>query len=345
MSELTRNFIIGLVSIVALIGFAALLMFFGELDILPRKQYIVTVHMNMAGGLRTGSPVELNGVHIGSVARVDLHSSPPDPDYPVRVIANINQAQRIPVGVEAQVDRSLLAGTAVLQLIGSLSEPTAANQFHPTNGSAQLFLVERPLLEEIRAELDERTKPLLSALDSFNELASTYTSLGENLNELVRPVDPEHDDPDTPNVRQAMARFNEVLDDAREALRLVNHWLDDEQLRDDARQAVANARDLTEQAATTIEQYGRLADKLHDDADEVLHAILPVADEMAVTLDEVRLLLKTANEGDGTVAQLLNNPDLYESLNDAAERLEQALTDIRLFIEKARTEGLPTRIW
>lgn len=345
MTEPTRNFIIGLVSIIGLIGFATLLIFFGELDVLPRQKYVITVSMNMAGGLRTGSPVELNGVYIGTIEQVDLHPSPPDPAHPVRVIAFINKNQRIPRNVDARVDRSLLAGSAILQLIGSPPPEGEPKQYHPTDGTAELFLTEQPLLEEIRAELDERTKPLIDALDSFNELSATYISLGENLNELVRPLDLDTDAPDAPNIRQAMARFNAVLDDAREALRLVNHWLDDEQLRADAKQAVANARTLTEQATTTIEQYGKLADKLHGDVDEVLKAIVPLTDEMSMTLAEVRLLMNIATEGSGTIAQLLNNPDLYESLNDAAERLEQALTEVRLFIQKAKSEGLPTRIW
>jgi phospholipid/cholesterol/gamma-HCH transport system substrate-binding protein len=345
MSELTRNFIIGLVSIVALIGFAALLMFFGELDLLPRKEYSITINMNVASGLRQGSPVQLNGVHIGSVAHVSLHESPPDARYPVRVVAMIKDIHRIPHDVDARVNQSLLAGTAVLQLHGSMPAEPTPDQFLVTDGKAQLFVFERPLLDEIRAELDDRTKPLIEALDSFNKLSATYIALGENLNELVRPLEPDDGDEDVVNVRRAMAKFNEVLDDAREALRLVNYWLADEQLLADAKQAVANARTLTEQATKTIEQYGKLAEKLHGDTDDVLMAILPVADEMAMTLAEVRVLLTTATEGRGTVAQLLKNPDLYQSLQDAAERLEQALTEVRLFIQKVKSEGLPTRIW
>jgi hypothetical protein len=43
------------------------------------------------------------------------------------------------------------------------------------------------------------------------------------------------------------------------------------------------------------------------------------------------------------MAQLLNNPDLYNSMNDAAVRLERALTEAQLLIEKFKAEGVPVR--
>ena len=38
---------------------------------------------------------------------------------------------------------------------------------------------------------------------------------------------------------------------------------------------------------------------------------------------------------------MLNSPDLYLSLPDAAIRLERALTDLQLLVQKIRAEGLP----
>jgi phospholipid/cholesterol/gamma-HCH transport system substrate-binding protein len=345
MSDLTRNFVIGLVSIVALIGFAVLLMFFGELKLLPTRHYEIQVHMNSAGGLRPGSPVELNGVYVGSIREVRLNERPDDPAFPVLAVAEIRERQLIPRAIDTRVDRALLAGSAVLQLIGPPPLDRDPANFLPQDGTGSISVVERSLMEGLRAELDERTKPLMAALDSFNELSETYIALGRNLSDLVRPLKPDEPEYDEQNLRVAIMKFTEVLSDAREAFKLANRWLSDEQLLADAKVAIANAKALTDQASKTIDQYGRLAQKLEGDVDEILKAVLPVADEMAVTLSEVRALLHTAREGRGTIARLLNDPDLYDSLTDAAERLEQTLTDVRLFIQKIRAEGLPTRIW
>jgi hypothetical protein len=68
-----------------------------------------------------------------------------------------------------------------------------------------------------------------------------------------------------------------------------------------------------------------------------------VADELAVIFEQIRQITTAASTGDGSVAQFLNNPDLYNNLNDAAIRLERALREVQLFIQKVTAEGLPVR--
>ena len=69
-------------------------------------------------------------------------------------------------------------------------------------------------------------------------------------------------------------------------------------------------------------------------------ALLPAADELGTTLERFRQLLVKIDEGEGTVAQLINNPDLYRSLADAATRLEQTLIEVQLLVQKLKTEGI-----
>jgi hypothetical protein len=69
-------------------------------------------------------------------------------------------------------------------------------------------------------------------------------------------------------------------------------------------------------------------------------SLLRTADDVALTLEEVRRVTSVATDGEGTVAQLLSNPDLYNSLEDAATRLERTLVEIQLYIEKIKAEGI-----
>lgn len=50
--------------------------------------------------------------------------------------------------------------------------------------------------------------------------------------------------------------------------------------------------------------------------------------------------LPAINSGEGTLGQLAKNPDLYNNANDAASRLEKAIAEFQLLLEKYRTEGL-----
>jgi phospholipid/cholesterol/gamma-HCH transport system substrate-binding protein len=342
MREGTRNFLVGLVSIIALVGLAALLLLFGELKPLFRPEYRITVNLNEAGGLREGGVVDLNGVAIGTIRAVAIQQNP---QYPVRVEAAVSKAIEVPATVTPDVVAALIGGSSLLSLKyepPGPGEPTPPPL--PTDGSAQLYGIQRGMLEEITAALDERMKPIVEGLSSFEELSRTYTELGRNLNDLVKPASLGPDgQPLDVNIRTAVERLNNVLAEIEGAATLAREWLGDEQIRTDARTAVANASVLIEKATTAVEQYTQLAQSLESSSGELVKGLLPVADQLSVTLEEVRRVTKAAGEGEGTVGQLLNNPDLYNSMADAAVRLERVLRELELFLQKAQAEGLPIR--
>jgi phospholipid/cholesterol/gamma-HCH transport system substrate-binding protein len=58
------------------------------------------------------------------------------------------------------------------------------------------------------------------------------------------------------------------------------------------------------------------------------------------TLGEVRTLLGRAGEGEGTIGRLINDPVLYEDLDDAARRLADTLEALRLLVDAIKAEGV-----
>src|SRR5207247_562591 len=194
------------------------------------------------------------------------------------------------------------------------------------------------------AALDERMKPLLAGLDSFNKLSAKYIEVGDNLNALLKPQTTQDlANGETPNLNTAMIKLNAALDDVRGSLDLAKQWLGDEQIKNNAREAIEKARMLIDKSTTAVDRYTHLAETLQTDATDVRNRLLPVADTLAATLEDVRRLTRAASEGKGTLAQFLNNPDLYNSLNDAAVRLERTLTQAQLLIQKIQAEGLPVK--
>ncbi len=333
MTEGGRNFLVGLTSLVSLAGLIVLLMLFGELESVFNPRYVVTINTHDAAGLREGSAIELNGVPIGAI---DVIATQRDGPYPVRIVALIETSQRIPADVELFADHSLLGGSATLVLEARLGTPDGAMQFLATDGSAQIDgEVNNRLMELITAELDARMTPIINALQQFSRL-------GENLNALLEAPDPDTPDAEQlPNLHTAMVQLNTVLVDVHEALELAKRWLGDEQLLADAKAAVRKANVLIDGAAETIDQYSKLAATLESDADALTKKLLPVADDLAATLEEVKRVARLAREGQGSIALMLNSPDLYLSLTDAAIRLERALTDLQLLVQKIRAEGIP----
>ena len=45
-------------------------------------------------------------------------------------------------------------------------------------------------------------------------------------------------------------------------------------------------------------------------------------------------------QGEGTIGEMMKNPDLYRNLEAASGRLEQVLIDIQLLVEQVREEGV-----
>jgi uncharacterized hydantoinase/oxoprolinase family protein len=211
----------------------------------------------------------------------------------------------------------------------------------PTDGTAMLIGHIRTPLDEITAELDLRMEPVLQALEDFDQLADTYLALGRNLNELVRPQGTDGVDGQEPNIRTAVTRLNQVLARADEALTLARDWLGDEQLRANTKSAIEKATTLIDKATSAVNRFAELADNLEAEADVLAKRTVSVFDQLSVTLEEIHRLTRLATEGEGTIAQLLKNPDLYNALHDSAVRLERAIDEATLLMQKFRAEGIP----
>ena len=289
MKETTRNFVIGIVAILGVAGFAFLLLLFGNLTTSLRQKYDVTVHANQAMGVRLGSQVTLVGVPIGEVKAVTVVI---DSENPVQIILNIEGSIDIPAGVEATVSTSLIGGTARLDFSIPVGYTTGGATL-PHDGNAIVTANFEGLEERLSRTLSEK----LAGLDL------------------------------------AMRRIDELGKDAQK-------WLGDEQMLADAKSAVAKANDLIDATSSTVMALTKTANSLQGNANALLASVQPVFDQLSKTLAQVELLTKQAQDGKGTVGQLMSNPDLYNSLNDSAQRLKSTLGEVELLMKKVRAEGL-----
>lgn len=347
MKEPTRNLITGLAGIVAVLGFAYLLMIFGELSGVRAEGWPLRVALNDAGGVRQGSVVTLNGVPVGTVRSVAVTS---DPEHPVLVVAAIDRDQRLPRPVTPTIQASLIGGGAIL---GLQTEPGVTNmgEFYPEDGSTTIFGRHVDLADRLTQTLGQESQRLADSLGAFRTgfetLVETYATLGRHLDQLVQPLDLEAGVEDVANLRLTVLKLNDTLDEARLAMRDARSWLGDETLQGDVRALVGEIRETVAEVGTmagdgreAIQRYGALADSLTTNADALTSRLMEASDELSETLRQVRAVATLATTGDGTVASLLNRPELYRSLLDSSQRLERALDETRLLLKKVREEGL-----
>jgi phospholipid/cholesterol/gamma-HCH transport system substrate-binding protein len=330
MKDRYRDAIIGIAAIAGVSACIAMLLAFGSLRELGRDAYDVTVRLNRAGGLRYGSQITLDGVPIGVVDAVALELGEANP---VRVTCRLDEWVRIPVDHMVQVETALIGGGTRLSVLS----------LDPNGGRAVFMPGDVPPLtgkflsldESLIQALDSKMLPVTESFKEVGALAAVYGDLGRRLNEMVG-ADPE----DEEGLTASVVRINRTLAEAERAFNIAGEWLGDEQLREDAKQAVFKANLFIERAADAAVAAGELATELGREAPAFMARLAITADAVDATLAEVRRVIRTAGTGEGTVGKLLNDPALYNDLDDAARRLDATLATLSTLIDAIKAEGV-----
>lgn len=330
MKDRYRDAIIGIAAIAGVSACIAMLLAFGSLRELGRDAYDVTIRLNRAGGLRYGSQITLDGVPIGVVDAVALELGEANP---VRVTCRLDEWVRIPVVHIVQVETALIGGGTRLSVLS----------LDPNGGRAVFMPDDVPPLtgkflsldESLIQALDSKMLPVTESFKEVGALAAVYGDLGRRLNEMVG-ADPE----DEEGLTASVVRINRTLAEAERAFNIAGDWLGDEQLREDAKQAVFKANLFIERAADAAVAAGELATELGREAPAFMARLAITADAVDATLTEVRRVIRTAGEGEGTVGKLLNDPALYNDLDDAARRLDATLATLSTLIDAIKAEGV-----
>jgi phospholipid/cholesterol/gamma-HCH transport system substrate-binding protein len=340
MKPVLRDFMTGITALVGLFGLILMLILFGEITDLGKKFYTFRVHVTNAGGLSGTSAVTLNGVKVGQVVSTDVI---PPPGLGAELKVKVQDGIRIPRVAKISIERSLV-GDAGMEFTIPPDAPATAmtdliqpgEQFEggePTSTFGRIAnAIEKPLAR------------FGSTADNIDKLAATYNSLGERLNEMLEPRTLEEvKNGKAPNIRSTIAR-------ADEALATATKLFADDQLVKDVKDVVARAKDLMEQAHSLADNWTKTADNLDKQVTRVGDKVDSLTTEATGTLRnadkataELATALEKVNRAEGTVGQLVNNPDLYNSLRDASQRLDHALAEVELLVKKYRTEGIPLR--
>lgn len=330
MNDRTRDAAIGLAAILAAAATIMMLLAFGSLRELARSAVDLEVRMNRAGGLRYGSQITLDGVPIGNVDDVTLDI---ERELPVLFQCRIDEWVRIPVDHMVKVDAALIGGGTRLAILSL--DPSADRAIYESGATPILTGTFQSLDETLAASLDIRMGPIADSFSEVGALAGTYQALGEELRGLVATGGQSGE-----GIASTIERVNRTLDQANLAFTAATGWLDDDQLREDAKSAVFKANLLIERATDAALAAGRLANTLEEESPSLIARLSSTAVAVDGTLLEVQGLIDRASEGKGTIGRLLNDPALYEDLDDAAERLADTLRALKTLVEAVKAEGV-----
>ncbi len=352
MSDRLRNIIVGTTMILGIVGIAVMMLLFGYAPAWFERGYAVTIEMTSAAGLAAGSRARMSGTDVGRVASVRLAEPP---KWGVELLALIRPDVRLPDNVRVSVDSPMLGGSPALtfapppeptgqllahdgtaRIVVNRAVPTLASQF-----AAELRSALAASVGDLRAELQK-------AQENIGALSSTWVEVGKNVNELVKPRHPSAVDSDQTgqtvgNVATVLARADARLRQLESVLDGLRAWVSDEALRRSTRELVANAGGLAVKMDAGVDRLVHTAESAGASFNQLVARFTDVAGELSGAVRSLRKTMEVAATGQGTVGRALNDPSLYNNLNDAAERLSQTLDEIKMLVEKWQTEGLPVK--
>lgn len=322
MTDRTRNIIVGATAIVGLIALGIMILLFGEVPRWFESGYPITVTINDANGLTAGSRIRLAGVDIGSIEHVQLM---PDPSKGVDLYCHIDARFSIPAGSPALAVAGLLGGSATLQITPA---PPPAPPL-PRDGNGHLTARASNITQDFQRVAEGLAKDLHLQLANLGKLSEQYTLVGRKLNAMLEERSLADVDAGkvAANITTVITRADAGLKDLRVTIKSINDVLADPAFLKDLRDTAAGASKLTADARVRI--------------DQLTTRYVAVADDLSKTLASANRLIDQARTGKGTLGQLVTNPALYNDLQDAANRLSDALREMKLLLQKWKAEGLP----
>ncbi len=347
MDERLMQFRVGVMVLATIIIGGILLVVMGEVPKLGfgRPTYTLEANFDRAPGVTKDTPVRKSGILIGRVTDVRFAD-----DSTVIVTMGIHDEVKLRRAERAQIKGGLL-GDAVIEFVtgGKKGE----QGFYSDKDTIPDGMVVSDPFESFVGLKEEFS----SAIQTFNAAGQDITKLTNNLNRILEANDNQ--------IERVMNQTEQALLSFNRAMSNVEKIAGDEEIQAGLKKSLADLPKMLDESRVTfqrVQQTIDLADKnlanltkftgpLGERGDEIVVRMAGSIDKIDQLFAQLVAFSKTINSSKGTVGELLNNPDLYQSLNRAARNVEEAtqqlqpiLDDAKVLMDKlSRHPGAPIR--
>jgi phospholipid/cholesterol/gamma-HCH transport system substrate-binding protein len=376
MSPSTRAFRVGLVILVAVIILAAGIFLIGDKNNLFSRKNLYYVDFNSVSGLKPGSPVELNGVGVGTIKEVILPEDPQKQQIRIWLQVESRYAARIRGPADAAgVVEGQPASVARIKTLGLLGDkfieigsgssrypaipsggPIPAAQ--PTNVDALIASGEDVMdnVVEITHSLNavlarmERGEGILGQLTKDTpqgqRLQESLVGTSESLQRIALTI--EHGQGPLPRMlndraladqlARSLARFEGLLAQAQNGPGLLPGLLNDPSTRVQFNDTLASLRGVAQDMqkfTADLETSDALLPRLVKD-EEYGRQIAEQVRQFVQRLNEISYKV---SEGQGSASKLINDPQIYEAVNDIIIGVNESRV-LRWLIRNRQKKGI-----
>ena len=244
-----------------------------------------------SGGLKTGTPITVNGVKVGSVEAVSLEEK----TARIKITMECSDDFTFSKNSTAELYNSLLGG-AGLQIIPAFDNAPIA-----VSGD----VLEARIQEDMLASISSSIKPTQEKLNHLlNQADTTLTGVNKIL-----------DNKTTTDLKNAITELSNTMRNLNQASVTLNNML------------IANQASLHNTLQNANKISGDLAKVTSDLSEADINKVITNAQN---TLSNLNTLLSEIENGKGTVGKLLKDDALYNDLDKSVKQLELLLQDFRL---------------
>lgn len=334
MDERVLQFRVGVVMLAAMILTGILVMLFDAVPSLPmmsEKQYTVHVYFpSGAPGVGKGTPIRKSGILIGRVADVSFADSR-------GAIVDLGIFDDIQVYQDeiCRVRGELLGDVDIEFVVGNVipEQRVAVEPGQQIDG----FVVSGPM--DVIANLETT---LTEAVMSVQQTSKDISALTAQVSRILGGNEDQ--------IKRVIAKTELTLDALRTTMENANGLFGDPQLQANLRHAIERLPEVLNSAEDALGDLGSLAGAAQRNLENLEGFTAPLGERGPVLIDnmdrsiaqlgqlveELVLFSRMLNNPDGSLNQLINNPDLYHHLLSAAENVDELTGELRPILDNAR---------
>lgn len=355
MDETKLAWRVGIVVICAAVVLAILIILLGEGW---QSRYTIFVDTPTAPNVTKNTPVRKNGILIGRVSDVE------NQDRNVRLTLKIQSGEAVYENEVCKIGTASFLGDAVIDFVPGIEQ----DRGQPMSDRA-IFLEVRvdrnPLdLVDVLMNLETQVK---DTLDSFKLASDTVGEAGASVAKLTNTIQEAVGDENSDfkqfmettrnlatkaetaidNFNTLMVNVNEFAGDPemrhsmRESFRRLPEMLDEiNTMVKDTRETINGFRKVGTSAEENLANLTEFTRALGTDGPVVLDTLNKSLAKVDSLMTDISAMTKGLGNNNGTLSKLINDPELYNNLNDSVRniknitiQLEPLMNDVRFAVD------------
>jgi len=334
------------------------------------EEYSLFARFNTAiPGIDKNTPVNMNGIKIGRVASVELVDEDGKRHAVVKLLIRkqhktygsdecrissllLNLSGNISLEIVQQKNYkgppavALRDGDEILGAIQSDISQTFGNlegelttmlqNISSTTGKFETFIDSINAVIGTPSEAREKQQRFQEIIDKTGEMMYALNLLADNINALLSDGDIHE------NIRSATEQFPDTLLQIRNSLDNFNAF------SRESRMTLTHISQTFDKAETNLDLLQNFTEALGEEGPEILKSVARTSQRLEGVFNDISSLMNALKNPDGSLGQLINNPELYSSIQqtianveDISEVLKPIVSDFRVFSDKlARDPGV-----